>query len=289
MKTNTYMHRVQIKKAQDFIRKNLVKTITLDELSKCAGASKYHFIRLFKAYLGETPLEYARRQKIEFALKRFRQDSCPITDIAFELGFDSSSSFNKLFKKLTKLNPSEFRNLGKEQQEKLIYSISITKKMEEILMKLELSKEPEIIERGQVQILSLENAGGKFDEIAPPIWEKFLGFLEGTSLDLSQSEFLGISFVDQDEKHFYKAAITVENKDVMIAPLKQEFLEKSKYAKFILKGSYDGVWPAFDMAYKTLDKMGLELADLPCLENYINDPRETPENELLTEILIPIK
>ena len=289
MKKN-YKHRIQIKKAQDFIRKNINRTLRLEEVASSAGASKYHFIRIFFAYLGETPLEFARRQKIELALKDLTQEEKSITDIAFDLGFDSSSSFNKLFKKMTQINPTTFRNLGKEEQKKIIYSISITKKMEEILMSLDLSKVPEIIEREETVILSHVSTGGRFDEIAPPVWEKFLSVLGEGGQDLSRSEFLGISYVDKDENHHYKAAITVPSDVKITLPqLKQEKLEKSKYAKFLLKGSYDGVWPAFDFAFKKLNEMELELADFPCLENYINDPRETPEDELLTEILIPIK
>lgn len=285
-----YKHRIQIRRAQDYIRKNLSNSLSLEEIAQRAGASKYHFIRIFYAYLGETPLEYARRQKIEMALREILKEEKSMTDIAFNLGFESSSSFNKLFKKLAGSSPSEFRNLGKAAQDKIIYNISTTKRMEEILMKLNLSQEPQIIERPETTILFHESTGGRFEEIAPPVWEDFLRTLENGKQDLSQSEFLGVSSVDQSESHCYKAAITVpSNVEINLPSLKRETLVKSKYAKFILKGSYDGVWPAFDFAFKKLNEMGLELADLPCLENYINDPRETPEEELLTEILIPVK
>lgn len=287
---NPYKHRVQIRKAQDYIRKNLSHSLSLEEIAQIAGASKYHFIRIFYAYLGETPLEYARRQKIEIALQEILEAKKTMTDIAFDLGFESSSSLNKLFKKLTNLNPSEFRNLGKADQNKIIYNISTTKRMEEILMKLNLSQEPQIIERPEVTILSHESKGGRFEEIATPVWEEFLKTLENGKQDLSQSEFLGLSLVDQNENHYYKAAITVpQNVEINLPSLKREVLAQSKYAKFILKGSYDGVWPAFDFAFKKLNEMGIKLEDSPCLENYINDPRQTPEDELITEILIPIK
>lgn len=290
MDKKTYQHRIQIKKAQVYIRDHIHSSLNLEEIAKKAGASKYHFIRIFSAHTGETPLEYSRRQKVEYALKKIIEKDISITDIAFGLGFDSSSSLNKLFKKIIKMNPTEFRNLGKEQKDQIIYSISISKKMEEILMNLNITQEPEIIERAETSILFYEDTGSKFDEIAPPIWEKFLSILEEAKEDVSESEFFGISFTDDNEKYFYRAAISIpQGKSISISKLKQEKLINQKYAKFLLKGSYDGVWPAFDFAYKKINEFNFELADAPCLENYLNDPRETAEEDLLTEILIPIK
>jgi AraC-like DNA-binding protein len=48
-------HRSQIGRAQRFIRLHLDEPLTLDKIAREAGASSYHFVRLFQAYAAETP------------------------------------------------------------------------------------------------------------------------------------------------------------------------------------------------------------------------------------------
>lgn len=289
----THFHRLQINRAQNFIRENLKRDITLDTMAECSGASRYHFIRVFSAYMGETPFEYIGRLRIIESFKLLFSVDKSVTDIALELGFDSSSSFNKAFKKISGMNPTKFRNLGKAEKGKLIHTLSITKKMEKVKMNLKISQKLEIIERPETKIFSLKTKGGNFDEIAPLVWQDFLGILEKSGQDLSQSEFLGVSLVSEgseSDNHIYKAAVSCPSgKNLNFNDLTEELLPASKYAKFLLKGSYEGIWPAFNFAFKKINESEHEFSQAPCLENHLNDPSLTSESELLTEILIPIK
>ena len=62
-----------------------------------------------------------------------------------------------------------------------------------------------------------------------------------------------------------------------------------EYAKFILTGPYPGVWPAFEKIFQILGDKKIALRDGACIENYISNPETTPENELITELLVPVK
>lgn len=289
----THFHRVQIGRAQGFIRNNLSSEISLNEIAEASGVSRFHFIRIFSAYLGETPFEYIQRQKVLKAIELLDSKQSTITDVSFQVGFESQSSFNKAFKKLTNLSPSQFRNLGKEEKEKIHYSVDTTAKQKELLMNLNLTENPEIVVRKKTNVFTITEEGGPFPEIAPVAWQKFLQILVPANQDVSQSEFLGVSYIEtikQSAKHVYKVALSCpENKKLEFSNLKKETLPEGKYLKFTLKGSYQGVWPAFDRIYKYISENGLELAEGPCLENYINDPNVTPEKDLLTELLVPIK
>lgn len=289
----THFHRIQVGKAQIFIRNNLDSQITLQDIAEASGASKYHFIRVFSAYVGETPFEYIQRQKILKAFLLLQNQSDSITDISLEVGFESQSSFNKAFKKIALLSPTDFRNLGKEEQKKVQYTVNINEKQKEIFMNLNLTEKPEIISRPETVIYTLREEGGHFPEIAPIAWQKFLGILGQEKQDVSQSEFLGISYIEEtnlNEQHIYKVALSAPpNKNLSFKSLRKEVLPAAKYLKFTLKGSYQGVWPSFDRIYKFINESEFELANGPCLENYINDPNTTPEKDLLTELLVPVK
>jgi len=289
----THFHRIQIGKAQGFIRSHLNSEMTLNDIAEASGASRYHFIRVFSAYVGETPFEYIQRQKILKALELLQNSKSSITDVSFEVGFESQSSFNKAFKKITFLSPSEFRNLGKDQQDKIYYTVNTNEKQKKLVMNLNLSEKPEVVKRPKTNVFTIKEEGGPFSEIAPLAWQKFLEVLGQANQDVSQSEFLGVSYIEtikQQEKHIYKVALShPSNKELSFQTLKKEILPEAKYLKFTLKGSYQGVWPAFDRIYKYISENDYQLADGPCLENYLNDPRNTAEKDLLTELLVPIK
>src|SRR5207249_6530380 len=130
-------HRSQIGRAQRFIRLHLSDAITLDRIAGEAGSSSFHFARLFQAYVGETPFEFLRRIRLITALRMLQEDeSVSVTEIALSIGYDTSAAFNKSVRKLLDTNPSDFRKLGKERQDEVIYALSRPRLLKEIPMNL---------------------------------------------------------------------------------------------------------------------------------------------------------
>jgi AraC family transcriptional regulator len=148
---------------------------------------------------------------------------------------------------------------------------------------------PEYVERDETVIYSYHAKDANFRDAAQVAWQEFLQIIPTITEDLSQSEFLGVGEMVNDTCS-YRAAISIPtNKDAQVDKLNRVVIPKSRYAKFLLKGSYDGVWFAFDKAFKFINESEHEIGEAPSLEVYLNDPSTTPEDELLTEILIPIK
>jgi AraC-like DNA-binding protein len=92
-----------------YIRNNIHKDISIEELKDMCCLSKDHFIRLFKNDLQETPTQYIIQRKIERAQLMLITSDLLIKDIAYELSFENISYFNRLFKKATGLTPSDYR------------------------------------------------------------------------------------------------------------------------------------------------------------------------------------
>jgi AraC family transcriptional regulator len=283
-----HFHRMQLAKAKNYIRRNIAEKISLEEVAKASGASHYHFIRVFAAYTGETPFAYVRRERISQSLRLLESEQS-ITEIALEVGFETSSSFNKAFKKETNITPSDFRNLGKAQREEMFNDVHVGPKAKEIIMKINMDMNPEVITRNETVIYGYQSEDTSFKDAAQVAWQQFLEIIPTLKEDLSQSEFLGVGEMAGTQCS-YKAAITLpKNEDAKIDKLAREVIPASKYAKFLLKGSYEGIWFAFDKAFKYINEGNYEIGEAPALEVYLNDPSITPEEELLTEILIPIK
>ncbi len=88
----------RIVKAKLFIDNNYAAQIDLDNISGEAYFSKYHFIRLFKSIYGKTPHQYLIQVRIEKA-RELLNKTITVSEICYQVGFDSVSSFTGLLKK----------------------------------------------------------------------------------------------------------------------------------------------------------------------------------------------
>ena len=99
-----------INKTEDYIEINLGEQISLSDAAKNVNFSMYHFHRLFSKYSSETLKQFVARIKMErSAIYLAINSEISITEIAFKYGYNSSSSYNKAFKKHHGMSPTEFR------------------------------------------------------------------------------------------------------------------------------------------------------------------------------------
>lgn len=91
--------------ARQFIERHYAKNIDLEAICKEACISKYHFIRLFKKYYGQTPHQYLAEVRVKNA-KKLIQGGMTIRGACFAVGYESVTSFSSLFKKMTGSAPS---------------------------------------------------------------------------------------------------------------------------------------------------------------------------------------
>lgn len=100
----------RVLKAIRYIRKNIDKQITVDELVDICCLSKDHFIRIFKKDMHTTPIKYINQKKIERAQLLLITGNKPVKDIAYDLSFENVYYFNRLFKRIIGMTPSEYRS-----------------------------------------------------------------------------------------------------------------------------------------------------------------------------------
>lgn len=100
----------EIKIAQKWMETHYKENITIDSAAGYVGISPRHFKRRFKSAVGESPLTYLQRVRIEAAKKSLENTKDNINEITFQIGYEDSSSFRRLFKKFTGLSPREYRD-----------------------------------------------------------------------------------------------------------------------------------------------------------------------------------
>lgn len=96
-------------RAKKFIEKNLSEPLPLGLVAKQAGVSESHFCRLFKEATHLTLTDYINRRRIEWAKRELLKSEVRISEIAFQIGYQSLSQFNRSFARFTGNSPTNFR------------------------------------------------------------------------------------------------------------------------------------------------------------------------------------
>jgi AraC-like DNA-binding protein/ligand-binding sensor protein len=96
-------------RAIDYVRRNYMKKITLEETAAHVFLSPAYFSRVFKEEMGENFNSYVNMIRVEAARRLLLSDKVPLIDIASMVGFEGQSYFSKVFKKITGLTPGRFR------------------------------------------------------------------------------------------------------------------------------------------------------------------------------------
>jgi len=99
----------ELKKLIIWMKDNLDKNLDVKRLSKKMRLEKRSFIRRFKKELKTTPIQYLQNLRIEEAKALLTSTNRSFEQITNEVGFSNESSFRRLFKRETSLNPGEYR------------------------------------------------------------------------------------------------------------------------------------------------------------------------------------
>lgn len=95
----------------EYINEHCTERISLDDVAQIAGFSKYHFSRLFKTFTNVSYYKYLNQKRIAHAENLLIEPTLSVTEVALRSGFDSLSSFIRMFKILKGCTPTEFKNM----------------------------------------------------------------------------------------------------------------------------------------------------------------------------------
>ena len=111
IKDNCYSNQGQLDTVigtRHYINNNFDNELNLDLLSHIRFTSKFHLLRLFKRYYGQTPMQYLIDRRLDKS-KELLLKGQSVTETCFDIGFESPSSFSTLFKSKFGLTPTEFQ------------------------------------------------------------------------------------------------------------------------------------------------------------------------------------
>jgi len=103
----------RVTKVLKYINQNLYDDIDIDDLAEVACITKPYLIRVFKRSFGTSPLQYINKKKIEKAQLLLITEDITVKELAYTLGYNDHSYFNRLFKKLCGQTPQEYRETAR--------------------------------------------------------------------------------------------------------------------------------------------------------------------------------
>ena len=101
---------VRIWKARNFIQAHLGEELSLGKVARETNTSPNYFSEKFKEAVGTNFVNYVARARFEKAATMLRDSDLRVSEIAFAVGFQSLSQFNRTFKKFAGKSPTEYRN-----------------------------------------------------------------------------------------------------------------------------------------------------------------------------------
>jgi len=250
--------------------------VTLEELIHVSGYSYYHFHRIFKAYTGESLKKYIKRLQLEKTLQQMNMDKENITSIAIKAGYHMPSSFNKAFKEMFGVSPSEYKKK---------YAISRIDYPDIEPIRIESSND--------MKMYSLRHIGD-YSDLDKPI-EQVIGF--AIKYELISKDFAlhaiphdNPEITDNDKLRFDICIPKTKEIDVsQVYPMHTKIIKGGKYAVFLHKGDPKNIVNLYDAVFgKWLYSSEIQLRDEPIFQKFLNNRQEVDIDELLAEIYVPI-
>jgi AraC family transcriptional regulator len=248
---------------------------SLAELASAAAISPFHFHRIWRALTRETVGQTILRLRMEASQELLRVKDASVTETATAIGFGTPQSFARAFRRHTGLTPSEHRN-----------SQSSVAKKDAADMKVAVDR------RGEIMVVVLRREGKAYTDLNATFGEVW-SWAEATDTLQHLQGIYGIPLDDPAsvpvDKLRYDAGLALGVTSAP-EPFRVLRLPAGEFACLRHFGSYDGLEAATQyVVSEWLLSSGREPADFPVFHNFINDPDQTPVDELITDILLPLK
>lgn len=274
----------RINRSLQFIRANLHRPLTLDEIAHESHFSSYHFHRIFHAVTGETVHDCTSRLRLERTVHLLRfQPNMSITDIAHNTGYSSSANFSKAFKAYFGVTPSQIRKpasvknskigkiqskYGKEFQPKDLYPNP---------MKQDINVEVRNLPQQIVSSLSSETG---YEEASMfKTWDKLIAWAKINGILPDQQKRFALChdnpLITPLNKCRYDALIVIDSTIHVRPPFSKATIPAGDYAVMAYKGDPSGTTAAIMSLYGDwLPNSGFEPDHFPLMEHYLNDVRQ---------------
>lgn len=268
----------RIARVRAYVRDHLAGDLSLDALSEVACLSRFHWHRVYRAAIGETVWETVRRERLARAGPLLALGTLPLPELARLCGFSDANALGRAARAAWGLSPSQVRARGVAPTPEP----APRPPQEDQDMDVTLRDDP------AAEIAALLHRG-PYREIGHA-FSLLMGRLDGVAV-------AGPTFaVYHDDPSAVAEADLRSHAGIEVAPgaplppgLDRLQLPAGRRAVTVHRGPYEGLEATWERFYAWLGASGLDVADAAPFERYLDDPREVAPEDLLTEILVPLR
>lgn len=270
----------RLNSAINYIEENICEPINIEEVSKIACCSSYHFQRMF-AYMADVPLtEYIRRRRMSLAAVDLQSSCEKVIDVSLKYGYDSPTAFNRAFKSIHGIAPSQAREEGSLLKAFTPISFKITIKGDsELNYRIEKKESFRIVGIS----MPLEKEIEKNFEIVPQMWGTVAkdGTIPrlATMMDGAPMGLLGVSACNElDNWRYY---IAVASNQPNENDLEEYVVPAAMWAIFSGEGCSQSIQELEKrIVTEWLPTSGYEYSNAPDIEVYLNADPEHAKYEV---------
>ncbi len=260
---------------------HLDEALDLSRLAEIACLSPWHWHRIYHAMRGETIAAAVRRLRLARATAWLTHTDMPIAEVAAKSGLGGMESFTRMFRAAYGMPPAQYRREGSHRR----FDATNPKELNAVY-------DIEIRHLDPMQAAAVAHRGA-YMEIGRA-FEKLFGTLASRNLLAPGLRMIGIFYDDvasvPEGELRSRAAIVAPSALPGDPPLEAVTIAGGDYAVLRHKGPYADMKAAYEWLYGTwLPQSGREPGDAPCLEEYLNSPRDTKPAELISDIYLPLK
>lgn len=304
MKPDTQsFYELAVQRAVERVAADLDRALDLQALAREAALSPFHFHRVFRGAIGETPLELHRRLRMERAAWSLLHGEVPVTDVAFAAGYETHESFTRAFRLHYGRSPSDFRQRSTPDSACARIQIELparsgvhfrAQSSGAILVQFIGGPVMDVIikELPELRVVTVRHIG-PYNRISEAFAR--LGELAGPAGLIEASPTMLAIYHDDVEttpvaELRSDAGLVISNEARIPAGMGEQRLQAGRYACTTHIGPYEelgDVWGRFMGEW--LRRSGHRMKDGAAFEIYRNTPDQVPPSKLETELYLPIE
>ncbi|MEM6990341.1 MAG: AraC family transcriptional regulator [Myxococcota bacterium] len=298
-----YIERVN--RVIDHLERRLDRELSLTELAKVANFSPFHFHRVFRAIVGETPQRFVQRLRLERAATALRQQpNESITAIAIDVGFSGSATFARAFRREFGVSASAWRDgAGDRKMGKPLHKLGKASAPPDVYGAPMVSEtKPSLDMRVDVQLLPptrvayVRHTGPYAGDGAlfGRLFGQLLSWAGPRDLLVPEHQMLCLYHdnpeVTDADKRRISVCLTVADDVEVGGEIGAMTVEGGKYAIAHFRLDEDQYGDAWDQLLSGwMPDSGYQPDDRLAFERYYNDPTTDPEGKHEIEICFPVR
>lgn len=272
----TATHRQRIVRVLAYIESHLDDALSVSVLARRAGFAAYHFQRVFRQVVGESPHRYVQRLRLERAAFRLKRTAQPVTELALDSGYRAHEAFTRAFRSEFGVSPLGYRagqpwSTGHADSEPTLVTLA-------------------------PQRMAFVRHVGPYSHAARAFtalraWAAPRGLLERYPLVGSPLDHKSITAPAQLR---YDLGLIIDDSVTDTSEVAERVLRGGKYVRVRHHGPYSGLDALYDFIHATwLPSKGLRSANAPPFEIYLRDPRNlgnasSEPEQPSTDVYVPL-